>query len=349
MSASYPVTLMNPQKHTRSRPVATSNRLLSADEFHPVAQFVMSSALHSPENRKQARTAILDWAGNARYWREGWGNSIPDKAYDGQPFDASDEGVHIEVRADKDSELWCFRVEHDDVRDEAREWCLEAFVADRGSYDELGVRVFCKPGAPVRFVPSSTPALVKTFIQRHQLVDDGSPVTPTCMEAEDDASFNRFIDLLLSRERRLPVVALSQGQATRNGGYALNLDQCARALQGFAHVVALPEEQTYWLSDELGRELSVYGGAVRTYMPGFNAEVDPRDHPLQLAERIEQGGPHSYDQALARRLRAHTVSPERLAQWPERPAVHEVARRTGLRAPDVVARLKRALGTLKRA
>jgi len=340
---------MNSQKPTRSRPVAFSNRLLSADEFHPVAQFVMSSALHSADNRKQARTAILDWAGQARYWREGWGNSIPDKAYDGQPFDASDEGVHIEVRADKAAALWCFQVEHDDVRDASREWRLEAFVADRGAHDEVGVRVFCKPGTPVRFVPSSTPALVKTFIQHHQLADDGSPVTATCTEAEDDESFNRFTDLLLSRSRRLPVVVLSQGQATRNGGYALNLDQCARALQGFAHVVALAEEQTYWLSDELGRELSVYGGAVRTYMPGFHAEADPHDHPLQLAERIEQGGPRSFDQALARRLRALTVNSELLAQWPERPVVQDVARRTGLRTRDVVAGLKRALGTLKRA
>lgn len=340
---------MNPQKLTHSRQVAPSDRLLSASEFHPVTQFVMPSALHSADNRKQARTAVLDWAGNARYWREGWGNSIPDKAHDGQPFDASDEGVHIEVRADKAAALWCFQVEHDDVREAAREWRLEAFVADRGTHDEVGVRVFCKPGTPVRFVPSSTPALVKTFIQHHQLVDDASPVTATCIEAEDDASFNRFTDLLFSRVRRLPVVVLSQGQATRNGGYALNLDQCARALQGYAHVVALAEEQTYWLSDELGRGLSVYGGAVRTYMPGFHGEADPHDHPLQLAERMEQGGARSFDQVLPRRLRALTVSPERLARWPERPAAQEVARRTGLRTRDVVDGLKRALGTLKRA
>ncbi|KWU19146.1 hypothetical protein AS149_12930 [Burkholderia cenocepacia] len=312
----------------------------------------MPSAVHSAENRKSARAAVLDWAGEARQWREGWGNSIPDKAYDGYPFDASDEGVHLQVRSDRESRLWCFSVEHDDARESARHWRLEAFVADRGTHDELGVRVFCQPGEAVKFVPSSTPALVKTFIRDNQLVDAGCPVTARVVDAGDDDSFTDFVDLLLSRERRLPLVVLTQGRDSRHDGYAVNPEQCARVLQGFAHVVALPEEQSFWLTDELGKTVSAYGGAVRTYNPGFHAEADPYDHPLLLQERIEEGtGPRAFEQVLARKLRAATVgSPAMLELWPEAPVVDDVATVTRLRGREGFAEgFRKMLGAFKRS
>ena len=343
---------MKEHRPARRQGEASALRMLSATEFHPIAQFIMPSALHSAENRAAARTQILDWAGESRPWRDGWSGSIPDKAYEGRPFDAADDGVHIEVRADSENKMWCFEVEHDDSRDPARHWRLEAFVADRETHDEMGVRVFCQPGAPTRFVPSNTPAIVKSLVRDNHMVDAGSPVTSKPLEADHDDSFEDFLDLLLSRERKLPLVLLTERRGARAPSYTVSPEKCAQILQGFAHVVALPEEQSSWLGDELGRAVSAFGGAIRTYMPGFHAEANPYDHPLYLPERIEQrSGGWTFEQTLARKLRALTVDTDsKLALWPQRPEVREVARVPGFPSRERLTQgLKKALGALKRA
>ena len=291
--------------------------------------------------------SVLDWAGNSRKWREGWRESIPDTAYDGTPFEAMEDAVHLQASRSVDGKLWCFHVEHPDFGPNPRRWKLEAFVADQGTHDELGVRVFCE-ASPREFIPSNTPALVKSFITEHVILDAGVALTNAAMVAEDEEAYGRFTDLLHASERRLPVVVLSQ-QTSReaDAAYAIKPDVMARALQGLAHVVALPASQATWLSDEVGRDLSVFRGAIRVYMPGFHAHAEKHDHSLYLPDRIEtHPSPRSFDKQLARRLRMRTVdSKEKLEAWP-RVETEVVA--TG-KAQSLFEGLRRALGLFKRA
>jgi hypothetical protein len=62
----------------------------------------------------------------------------------------------------------------------------------------------------------------------------------------------------------------------------------------------------------LGKEFSVFNGAVRTYQPAFDPDHDqPFDHPLALKHRIEfwpDGGPSAFlEWLVARAIRATTV------------------------------------------
>ena len=66
-------------------------------------------------------------------------------------------------------------------------------------------------------------------------------------------------------------------------------DALARATIGIAHVIAVPADRTYPLSDAFGKVLSVYHGAVRMYLPGFNAASDPYQHRLFLSDGIIRG------------------------------------------------------------
>jgi hypothetical protein len=201
-------------------------------------------------------------------------------------------------------------------------------------------------------VPSSTPAPIKSLIRNNQMVDAGAPVTSHPLEADHDDSFEDFLDLLLSRERKLPLVLLTERRGARAPSYLISPEKCAQVLQGFAHVVALPEEQSFWLCDELGKAVGAFGGAIRTYMPGFHAEANPFDHPLFLPERIEQhSGGSPFEQTLARKLRALTVDTEsKLALWPQRPEVAEVARVPGFPGRERLTQgLKKAFGAFKRA
>src|SRR5262249_18720530 len=51
-------------------------------------------------------------------------------------------------------------------------------------------------------------------------------------------------------------------------------------------VVILPAAFTWTLTRRLGRQLSVFGGAVRSYLPAFADDASPYAHRLVLAESI---------------------------------------------------------------
>ncbi|MBN3761364.1 hypothetical protein G3O01_11110 [Burkholderia sp. Ac-20365] len=186
-------------------------------------------------------------------------------------------------------------------------WRLEAFVADRHTHDEVGVRLFAEhmeEGA----APSSTPSLVKTFIHRHKLLDAGFALSEQPVYIETDDKYEAFLSLLRAPDRRLPIVAISQ-RRTGSPHYLLDPERAARALQGFAHVVALPSARSFRLTDDLGRKRSVFHGAVRTYMPGFTNDGDRGNHHLYLAERVTTASSagRPFEDVLAARLRRASV------------------------------------------
>lgn len=289
-------------------------------QWVPVVQVMMKSTRHHQQDRDKARALVLDWAGEARRWRRGWRESIPDTAYEGVPFEALEDAVHIQTSRSSDGKLWCFHVEHPDGDQsrEGRRWILEAFVADRDTHDEFGVRVFCL-AAPLSFVPSNTPALVKQFIKAFDLDDNHFEIRETPYFADDEDGYYDFTDTLLSKERQLPLVVVSQ-MIPREGppGYAAKPEILARALQGVAHVVVLPVTQANWLAEEVGHDLAVFRGAIRVYMPGFHAHADKMEHSLYIPKNIVMNSTSkSLDKHLPRRLRLFTVSsPAKLENWP---------------------------------
>lgn len=331
------------QGSSPARPARTGEKP-GTPVWQPVVQVMLPTRQHGPENRERMRAAVLDWAGNSRRWRGGWREHIPESAYAGAPFEAMEDDCHLQVTKTADKKVWSFHVEHPEQSARPRRWKLEAFVADRDTHDEVGVRVFCLAPAG-EFIHSNSPVIVKSFVQSGQLLDAGFDIRDTPIPADDDDSYERFTDLILAPARRLPVVVLSQlASRTEDAKYAVDPALLARSFQGVAHVVGLPANQCQWLSDELGRDLGVFRGAVRVYMPGFNAHADRRDHPLYLAERIVMDkSQKSFDKLLGRRIRGSTVdTSEKLSAWPQADAV---AAKSGL---NLFEGLRRALGLFKR-
>src|SRR5690606_13900415 len=85
-------------------------------------------------------------------------------------------------------------------------------------------------------------------------------------------------------DRRLPVVVLTQPDQQRLGistaPFLLAQRELANRLMGLAHVVTLPWELGYKWTELVGKQWSVYMGAVRTYMPGLDFDTDsPAQHP----------------------------------------------------------------------
>jgi len=158
-------------------------------------------------------------------------------------------------------------------------------------------------------------------VAQHALVDGGVDVTATPRYVTDDDAFKQCTSLMLSPERQLPVVVLSQLPA--NTEFAIDPSKLARNVQGLAHVICLPFAMTFKLSDRVGKPLSVFQGAIRTYYPGFSKDSDPRHHHLIFAERISEWadeggtGPTAFEQFLSRQLHLYSVAtPEKVDQLP---------------------------------
>ena len=80
---------------------------------------------------------------------------------------------------------------------------------------------------------------------------------------------------------------------------------------------------TFGLSDLVGKALSVFHGAVRTYYAGFSAASDPWRHhlvmPLRIAEWDDETGtgPAAFEQFLSRQLHLLSVNtPAKIEQLP---------------------------------
>lgn len=282
-------------------------------QLRHVTQSFLPSRIHSEENRVAARTRVLDWA------RSKWPALVPAAAYEGHAFEHDQAGLRIAATSSADGSLWAFRSEHLDTQ-VARVWVTEAIVASLGQTDTFGVRNSCSilTKDPI---PVSSPRFLKDFVSHHDLVDAGVSVTGTHYFIDDSSCMDYLVNLLTAPERMLPVIVLSQ--LPNSSFYAVDPKHLARDVQGLAHVFCVPPAMTFELSARVGKPLSVFNGAVRTYQPGFSTDDDPWQHHLVLPQRISEWsdefgvGAGGFEQFLTRQIHAFSVGThDRIDQLP---------------------------------
>jgi hypothetical protein len=95
------------------------------------------------------------------------------------------------------------------------------------------------------------------------------------------------VDTLIDPARPLPTFVLTVAEnAADPYRPAIDAHALARACVGIAQVVVVPAEFTKALTDRLGKTRSVFGGAIRAYLPGFAVDANPYAHRLILAEGL---------------------------------------------------------------
>ncbi len=185
-------------------------------------------------------------------------------------------------------ELWAARYEHPDL--EKRLWRTD-IVVDATKRTELGVR--CSVGvavgstqqilAPLGSV-ASRPRIVPTLIQEFGAYD----AYPLRVEhiAIRDEDVELFIQLLVSPDRRLPIVFVTGRNF--DGSSSTDVTHLANQLSGIAYVcVTDSTDVTFALRDSIGNELNAYDGAVRIYWPGFSTSDPPYRHKLWVHGKVE--------------------------------------------------------------
>lgn len=132
---------------------------------------------------------------------------------------------------------------------------------------------------------------------------------------------------LLDPARRLPVALIT----TQQGHTLVKPEELALELLTLARVYVVEAgDATHALEAALGRrDLSVFGGGVRVYLPGLHRDSNPFDHPLLTAKRVTD---RDQRQGVARYLSLRSV--ERFSDDPrigalrdERAAAEDLERR----------------------
>ncbi|MBX6329365.1 MAG: hypothetical protein IRY89_12390 [Pseudolabrys sp.] len=277
----------------------------------PVSQVV----LHLLGNGNEApfvgaRRIVLEWI-NQRA-----GRPLPPEAWRGEAFELEDVGSQRTAAISIDQpRYWAARLDDGDRDVPQRDWVTEVGIAERQDrWVIFGTRLQCVTiGQDAPFEPS-IPRFVRTVVERIPNVRlEGRQISmsPWIIRTEDDVG--ELVDLIERQTRSLDVIVCSLPEGSEDTATAMvRVDQIHRRTLGVAHVAVITGPASFFLSDRVGKEFSVFRGAVRSYRPGFDTTLDePFRHPLGLPDRIASwsgGGPESYEQFLIRQAILRSVS-----------------------------------------
>jgi len=240
---------------------------------------------------------------------------LPVDAGIGAPFEVDMPGTNS-CRATRieaaDGVVWAGRsdVRHPDRP--RREWRTEVFVMRRhGEPTRFGVQLTCITHGDGPAYTPSRPRFVREIIETLSAEADQWPIgqEPHVLDALE---LPGFVELLAHPRRRLPIVAISKDETGRS---RVDPVQLLKFISGAAHVVVLSFDQCLELTRSLGKPFSVFRGAARLYMPGFDEDRDdPYRHPLWLMSEV--GPKRDLVPEIARRLFGAVLAASSPATFP---------------------------------
>ncbi|MGH9130064.1 MAG: hypothetical protein ACRDY2_14175 [Acidimicrobiales bacterium] len=127
------------------------------------------------------------------------------------------------------------------------------------------------------------PGLVRTFLASSTCRSGSTQLRPN-HRTVDEGQVSELIEELLDPDRGVPVIVASRDNADPLGA-TTRAAALAVTVIGVANVWALDGLATSALSKELGPDLHIFGGAVRTYLPGMTVpDRYPRRHRFARRE-----------------------------------------------------------------
>lgn len=257
---------------------------LSPNRFHRILQVIgRLDPQPGDDPLERARAIVLDWL------RKKSGRfAITDAQGTGTPpveieFEDSTRSLFIESAPG----LWAVRLNDPCAQVEGRQWRVELVLVDM--HDGLGPAFGCTLSV---LVPSGNdgmvgtpgkPAVIGKLAQALGLSDGGFRLDGTVWEVDRPAEVDRLVAFIESPVRKVPVVAVS---TPRQGDAYVDAARTAKGLAGLALVVVLSADAAQEVTERYGRELGVFGAAVRMYRVGFDADVDTwQRHPLYTSQQ----------------------------------------------------------------
>lgn len=245
--------------------------------------FRVTATIHGKDHVKaanDARREVLAWAQRRS------GGRLPPEAWEFNDFEYLSGGRNsVGVRIISEPfDIWAIRADDPDRTVPGRIWTTEVMVGTTRDRPRFSVRLIVSTPEDELSIEPHTPGFVQQVAEKCGLSRGDYELNPTpwFIEGEDEAE--RLVDMLIDPTRELPVFVITE--PIGGGSPLIDSYNLARATLGAAHVVVVPIAKTRVLTNRFGRVLSVFNGAVRTYLPGFNEESNPYAHRLVLGERI---------------------------------------------------------------
>ena len=232
-----------------------------------------------------ARKEVLKWV------EKRTGGQLPKMAWDHSTFEHLEPGRNCagERLSNNGKDIWAIRTDDPDKTVPQRAWTTEAVVRLGAQQRALfNLRLLVNSPEPRLDIEPAVPGFLHQIASKCRLRLGAKPLTtePWVIKSDDEAE--RLIDTLIDPARRVPVFVLSVPQDWGHPWRPLvDPEPIAKATLGIATVVVLPAQFTWALTDQFGKQLSVFWGAIRIYRPGLTKDDDPyRNHPLFLADRL---------------------------------------------------------------
>lgn len=227
------------------------------------------------------KNEILTWAAKLT------GNRLPSTAWEGLKFEclAGGRTCHGISFNDTSQNLWALRVDNPDLNVAQRIWTTEFVVGY--------TREFKRPMFSLRLLVSSpedrlqiqpaVPAVVRKISKQFGVHRGPTKFRfePWVLKSEDDVE--SFLYYLVNPNRSVPIFAISLEEEA--GRPSFNPIALNKATVGIGTVVVLPPEVSWTITNNFGKQLSIFNGAIRTYMPGFSNGANPYPHKLFIPNR----------------------------------------------------------------
>ena len=251
---------------------------------------------------------ILRWMNNRA------GKTLPDAAWQRQSFELSEIGAQRTAAvAIKEPRYWAARLDDADKNVPMRTWVTEIGVGVDESGDVLfGTRLICATRGSDEPFDRTVPGFVKGVITSGSAELEGVGISDKPRLISTQADVDDLVSLLESPGRSCDVIIFSLPEGSTNfEEAAASVADVHAKLNGVAHVFVLGGAASYFLTEAVGRELSVFRQGVRTYRPGFLAWIaEPSDHPLALPARIagwNEEGARAFEKWLVNSALASSV------------------------------------------
>lgn len=261
------------------------------------------------------------------------GRSLPDAAWQGQSFELNDIGAQRAAAvALPEYQFWSARLDDADKTVPLRSWVTEIGVGLDTNGDTLfGARLICVSRGGDEPLRRTVPGFVRTIMSAGPAEVDGVPLTSNVSLISTDAEVDQLVALLESPDRQADVLVFALPDGSCNPSEAAaSANWVHDATLGAAHVYVLTGPASFFLTHRVGRALSVFRQAVRTYRPGFHAWVDePSRHPLALPNRIASwsaSAPGEFEQWLVNQVLGNSAhAPGREERLPSFNTVRHLA------------------------
>ena len=232
-----------------------------------------------------AARATLEWA------NDGLEKPLPQHAWDLRSFKSYSKGDStLCVRLDTaDRDIWALCDERVEELGPRCRSCTEVVIERlEGERTNLTVRTVEDGYSRHGGLPPQMPSFLKRINDTLGLYTEWDKFADEPWVVESKEQCWDLISLLEDNRRKWPLFVLTvPEESSEYFEPILNPVPLARATMGLARVVVLPHEFTWDLTNRFGKELSVYRGAVRSYLPGFGDRADLYDHKLILPRSME--------------------------------------------------------------